>query len=1104
MPDYLAEKERAYQEKVKALFLDNDGLNYKFLGNFQYAKNAKENSFGKTNSYIIDDEVTSYLLGAGYTQMQVESALHKLKEKARLSSKDYFTLVETNTEVYNALVSGIKAKPSKDKNEEDVMFFNFNEPLKNNFAIAEEVSYIDPITGCNCRPDIVVYVNGIALAVIELKRSFVSLEEGIKQNLSNEKDLIPSFFTTTQFTIAANEYEGTEQMEDEDLIRNVGFKYGTIGTPLKFWCRYKHDTNRIGIALSDTDSYKQFFDKARFLTLFRYGVINDGGIKKVMRPHQLHALFAAKERLEKKASGVIWHSQGSGKSLTMIWLAKYISDNFENPRVLVITDRTELDKQIHNNFIKTQNSLHQATSQLDLLRTLNEGKEWLICSLIHKFGKNSDKKHTSEESEIDDRERKIPLDEYLEELLTAIKKNFPNGFTVKGDNIFVFIDECHRTQGGRLHEAMRAIMGKDVMLIGFTGTPLLKAQKVANTYDAYKNVSEVKFGSFIHKYLHKQAVEDKVILDLQYEARDVEKTISDKKKLDEKLAKITEGLTDERVEIIKRRWATLEKVYSSKNSIEKIGYSILDDIQDSSILKQDWCNAMLIAGSIGSAYRYYEFFQSQPKTKGRCAVVTSYNPSEYDLKKEATDIDEETESQYKYKMAKQSFKDLGVNNSEEYEEKAKALFITQPSRMKLLIVVDKLLTGFDAPTATFLYLDQNLKDHNLFQAICRVNRLGTDIYDPDDKSKIISKTHKEFGMIVDFKHSFNRINDAVTTFNDEDGGLGGFDPQDIEDLLDDSICKNKKRLLAAYKAFKALKGDWERLNLKDIEAVSNYYVTDFPNDNAKERREALYKITSKMATSYDNLADYMNRAGFSKEEANMYQHEAQEAAHINKRVKQKSGDAFDVNQYDPAMRALLDRYINADEAETIVQADASFTFLKLIDDSNDEDEILDGAIKAAKGNVKAASEIIEGAARAVINNSRDRDEALFERLSEKLQVILDRIHTETDIFKDCMRELIKAIKEAQNGGVKFPEGITSKCDKALWNNRAKWFNSEDEQVIVAAIIQIAEILEFDAGKDWKDAYSRDAALLKDDLCRTFEDLTEEQITVLYKLAVQNS
>ncbi|MDO5565973.1 MAG: HsdR family type I site-specific deoxyribonuclease, partial [Planctomycetia bacterium] len=862
--DYNEQRERDYQDQIVALFRDN--LQYTYLGNLQYSRGEQKNSLGYKNSPLIEPELRKFLDSNGsrqYTEQQIDEAIRQLRTKIHLPDGRPGTLVDINTDVYDILIHGVKAKPSPEESERDVMFIDYNNPLNNHFCIAEEVSYIDPLTSSHSRPDMVVYINGIAVAVIELKRSLVSIEEAIKQQLSNQCDLIPSFFTTTQFTIAASDTNG--------------FQYATINTPMKFWCPYKPDTNETGIKLSDRESFSAFFDKEQFVTFLRYAVLTDNGIKKVMRPHQFHALRAAIPRLKEKASGVIWHSQGSGKSLTMVWLAAYIRVNFENPRVLVITDRTELDKQITSNFTKAGDTVHRATSQEDLLNNLKEGTEWLICTLIHKFGRH--KTATGNEVVGDDK-AKIPLETYLAELKEMIAARFGENFKAKGKNIFVFIDECHRTQGGRLHEAMRAIMGQDVMLIGFTGTPLLKKDN-SNQYESFKNLTETRFGTFIHKYLHKQAVEDGVILDLQYEGRDVDQQVTDKEKLDEKLAEITKGLSDERRKAIEDRWATLERVYSSKNRIERIGYSILDDMKNPP-LSESWCNAMLVAGNIESAYKYHDFFQntsSDTTLKGHCAVVTSYEPTDDDLRKERTDPAIEAAKKFKHDMAKQSFREAGQQTAEQYEAWAKERFIKKPGQMKLLIVVDKLLTGFDAPCATYLYIDKDMRDHNLFQAICRVNRLGTDI--KDDQGELVAKTRKEWGLIVDFKHLFEKITDAVTDFNDENGGLSGYNSADIDGLLADYTEKEKRRLLAAKEAYDALKATWHGMNSDEL---VDYYCTETEELPAKERRQALYKITNALVIAYSNMSEYMGKAGFTQAESNDYHKLACEASQLNKRV----------------------------------------------------------------------------------------------------------------------------------------------------------------------------------------------------------------------------
>lgn len=1080
MANYQEQKERDYQNALVKRFQEE--LGYTYLGNWQYAKGATVNNMGVANSPILDDEIRSFLKEQGRTEMQIEDVLVKLKDKARLGDSKMSSLIQCNTDLYDTLIMGIKSQPSPEENHEDVMFFDFDHPQNNHFAIAEEVSYIDPLLGKNKRPDIVVYVNGIALAVIELKRSLVNYEEGIKQHLSNERDFIPSFFTTTQFTIASND--------------DVEFRYGTIGTPLAFWCKWKRDTNKVGDTITEKEAYRLFFNKENFMFFFHYGVLNDGGIKKVLRPHQIYAIKAAAKRMPQKESGVIWHSQGSGKSLTMVALASYIQKNFSNPRVVVITDRKELDLQLAGTFVKGGNKLHHAESCSDLLDTLNKGDEWLICSLIHKFGAHNH----NDEAEKDESGTKVSLDEYLNELQTIIAKKYGNYFSVKGDNIFVFVDECHRTQSGRLHEAMRAIMGKEVMLIGFTGTPLLKKDK-GDPYNAIKSMSERTFGPYIHKYLHKQAVEDKVILDLQYEYRNVEQQLTSKEKVDQKLAALTAGreLTPEQKQMVEERWATMERIYSTKERIERIGYSILDDL-NYGLLKHDWCNAMLIAGSIFQAYRYYKFFSSSD-LKGRCAVVTSYDPTDSDIANNSADNNKTTEAKFKYDWAKKSFEEAGVKNADEYEKWAKELFVKRPAQMKLLIVVNKLLTGFDAPCATILYIDNEIKDHTLFQAVCRVNRLGEDI--KDDKGDIIVKTHKEFGRIVDFKNLFNSIENVVTKFNDG-SGFEGLDDVDIDGLLDSAVNKCKEKLLAVTEAYEGLKTIWESKSLNDLEALSEYYIKEYDGEEpAQTRRNIMYSITGSMVTAYNNMSDYFSKTDLTAEQINHFASLSREAGTVQRKVKQKSGDDFDPKTLDPDMRQLLDQHIRAEDAETFIPSSADFSFLDHINDNTDVEEATEKAIHEAGGNANGAAEAIEGKARRVNTDWNSGDAEEYKLFSDKLQALLEELKARNATAKEKIEALIEHIKAIKHGN-DAPSDLANKRSKALWNNRAAWHAPEDKDETILIIKTIDEFIYKNAGRNWQDPDSNASWDLRDDLQALFPAMTEQDIYEIYRLASQNS
>lgn len=351
-------------------------------------------------------------------------------------------LYYANKEVYRLLRYGVKDKEGAGHQKETVWLIDWNNPEANDFAIAEEVS----IKGENKkRSDIVLYVNGIALGVIELKRSSVSVSEGIRQNLDNQKkDFIRNFFTTMQLVMAGNDTQG--------------LRYGTIETPEKFYLEWKEP-------LENNYDYKLDFhlsrvcNKARFLQIIHDFIVFDAGIKKTCRHNQFFGVEAAKRHIAKREGGIIWHTQGSGKSLTMVWLAKWIRENVTDARVLIVTDRTELDEQIEKVFTGVDEDIYRTKSGADLVATLNQPNPWLICSLVHKFGRQSDS------------ENDAATDEFIEEL----KKSLSSSFSAKG-TLFVFVDECHRTQSGKLHDAMKAIL-PEAMFVGFTGTPLMKKDK---------------------------------------------------------------------------------------------------------------------------------------------------------------------------------------------------------------------------------------------------------------------------------------------------------------------------------------------------------------------------------------------------------------------------------------------------------------------------------------------------------------------------------------------------------------------------------------------------------------------------------------------------
>ncbi|HEY9711895.1 MAG TPA: HsdR family type I site-specific deoxyribonuclease, partial [Chroococcales cyanobacterium] len=592
-----------------------------------------------------------------------------------------------------------------------VWLIDWKQPLKNDFAVAEEVT----IKGAKTkRPDVVLYVNGIALGVLELKRSINSVGEGIRQNrLNQRKAFIGHFFTTMQFVMAGNDTEG--------------LRYGTIETREEHYLTWKeehtkdgHDAPSLSVAPGEGEHtghtlldrhLTQLCRPLRFLDIIHNFVVFDAGNKKLCRHNQYFGVKAAQKRVRSREGGIIWHTQGSGKSLTMVWLARWIREHRTNARVLIITDRTELDEQIEKVFKGVEEEITRTKSGKDLIDQLNASLPWLLCSLIHKFP-------GQEEGDIDG---------FIEE----VKRSLPPGFKARGD-LYVFIDECHRTQSGKLHEAMKHIL-PNAMFIGFTGTPLLKADK-------QKSI-EV-FGTYIHTYKYDEAVKDQVVLDLRYEARDIDQKLTSPKKIDQWFEAKTQGLNDVALAQLKQKWGTMQKVLSSQSRLARIVADIRFDMETTPRLKSGRGNAMLVTSSIYEACKVYELFVSSGFEK--CAIVTSYKPSSADIRTEATSEEGVTEKLKQYEIYNRM---LDGKSVEAFEKEVKKKFVEEPGQMKLLIVVDKLLTGFDAPSATYLYIDKQMRDHGLFQAICRVNRLdGTD---------------KDYGYISDYKDLFKRLERSI-------------------------------------------------------------------------------------------------------------------------------------------------------------------------------------------------------------------------------------------------------------------------------------------------------------------------------------------------------
>ncbi len=959
--------ERKTQNRVVKLF--RDVLDYDYLGNWEDRQG---------NSNIEEGYLRGYLKRQGYADTLITRALFEVKRVAGDQSK---SLYDVNKAVYGLLRYGVRVKPDVGENYETVWLIDWDQPLNNDFAIAEEVT----VTGEHSkRPDVVLYVNGIALGVLELKRSVVSVSEGIRQNLDNQKPVfIQPFFATVQLVMAGNDTEG--------------LRYAVIETPEKYYLTWKEEGgDNTSEHLLDR-RLTQLCNKQRLLEVIHDFIVFDAGVKKVCRPNQYFGVKAAQGRLRQREGGIIWHSQGSGKSLTMVWLAKWIRENVEDARVLIITDRKELDGQIEQVFKGVDEQIYRTVSGGDLIETLNATTPWLLCSLIHKFGGRE------EGEEVGD------IADFVEEL----RKALPPGFKPKGD-LMVFVDECHRTQSGELHKAMKAIL-PNVLFIGFTGTPLLKA-------DRQKSI-EV-FGSYIHAYKFDEAVKDKVVLDLRYEARDIDQNIASPQKVDQWFEAKTRGMNAVALAQLKQRWGTMQRVLSAKSRLEQIVADILLDMETKDRLQSGRGNAMLIAGSIYQACKFYELFTAQGFDK--CAIITSYQPSTADIKGEATG-EGLTEKLRQYDIYRNMLadyfrepEDKAMYRVEEFEEKVKEKFIKEPGQMKLLIVVDKLLTGFDAPPATYLYIDKPMQDHGLFQAICRVNRL-----DGDDK---------EYGYIVDYRDLFKSLEKSIHDYTSE--AFDGYDKEDVEGLLTDRLQKARERLEETREAVKALCEPVEPP--KDTLNYLRYFCAEDTSDKdaLKEneaKRVALYKLTVSLIRAYANLANELAEAGYSPQEIATIKQEVEHYEKVRTEVKLASGDYVDLKMYEPAMRHLIDTYIRAEESERISAFDDMSLIQLVVERGAAAVDSLPPGIRRDK---EAVAEAIENNLRRVITDEQPINPKYYERMSELLDTLIEQRRANVLEYAKYLAKIIELSRQVQNPATSasYPKSLDTRAKRALYDN----------------------------------------------------------------------
>lgn len=904
-------------------------------------------------------------------------------------------LVQTNERVYDLITLGksFNETVQGDRKAYTIKYIDWEKPENNVFHICEEFE-VEGVAGKK-RPDMVLFVNGIPFVIIENKRRDKndSLEEAISQHIRNqkEKEGIPKLFYYAQVLIAVHPNE---------------VKYGATGTPAKFWSVWKEDNEKeirklLHKKVNNTPAEDRLVteqDKGlyalccpdRLLDIVYKYIVFDGPDKKICRYQQYFAVQETISRVKQRnkegnrEGGVIWHTTGSGKSLTMVMLSKALAleTTIESPRVVIVTDRISLDKQIFKTFVNCGKQVKKAKSGNDLVELLQDKGNEIITTIIDKF-----------------------------EIATKRAS-----FKDESQNIFVLVDESHRSQYGSAHANMKRIV-PNASYIGFTGTPLMKSQKS----------TAKKFGGFIHKYTIDQAVKDGAVLPLLYEGRSAKLSIN-KKQIDKGFERLAAPLNEEARKDLKKKFASIGKIYESDHVIEEIAYDISNHFLEN--WKGTGFKAQLAVPKIDTAIKYQKYFEAQTNESLKINTRVVFTPP--DSRQNNDDVWSETtsESRKYWEQLMQRF-----NDQEAYENYVIERFKEEGDEIELIIVVSKLLTGFDAPRNTVLYLAKPLVAHNLLQAIARVNRLFEG---------------KEHGHIIDYVGILGKLDEALTEYS----ALEDFDEEDLTNTVIDVKEEIRKLPVRHSEVWDVFKGVYDR---NDLEALERHIADKDVRDQFYDRVSAFARVLQ-TALASDEFYDEFNtqQIGFYKSELKKFQS-------LRLSVQFRYAEKVSYKEYEPRVRKLLDTYIDAERVELLTKDVNIF----------DKDKV-EEALETYGKSPASKADFIAHQMKKVITENMDKDEAFYKKFSQLIEETIKNFQEGRLTEKEYLESIQKTRNDLASG---YQDGIPEQLQnnpkaRAFYGAlnevlNKKLYKSISKKKVAEAGLEIEKIVQNLIITDWK-------------------------------------